>query len=66
MPVIVLVTRGKRESVDFATVRLFDSVASADAFVEEVCTGPVKYWTHAEILRDGDEVELYMPEGEWK
>ena len=65
MPVIVLVTKGKRESVEFATVRLFDSVTNANAFVEEVRTGPVKHWTHAEILRDDEEVELCMPEGEW-
>jgi hypothetical protein len=66
MPVIVLETKGKRESIDYAKVLLFDDPLLAAQYVQRVNTGPVKYWVKAEVVRDGEEVELFMPEGPWE
>ena len=60
--VMVLVTRGKHESVDTARVFAFANYALAAAYCESRNTGKVKHWTKAEIIDDGEEVELCQPE----
>lgn len=59
---IVLVTKGKHECVDYAKVMLFDDETFAESFCESVRTGKVKYWTDAQIVNAGEEVELIRPE----
>ncbi len=61
--ILVLVTMGKQESVDAAKMRCFDDVTTAQAFVDETNRdqGTLKYWSHAEILKDGEYVELFNP-----
>lgn len=66
MPVIVLETKGKRESVNSAKILLFSDPLLAACYVAKVSTGPVKYWVKAEVVREGEEVELFMPEGPWE
>lgn len=66
MSVIVLETKGKHESVDEAKVLLFNDPLIAAQYIQKVNTGPIKYWTKAEVVRDGERVELYMPEGAWE
>lgn len=66
MPVIVLETKGKRDSVDFAKVLLFSDPLLAAQYVARVNTGPVKHWVKAEVVREGEEVKLFMPEGPWE
>ena len=63
--VLVLVTTGKHESVDTARVFAFANYALAEAFCESRNTGKIKYWTKAEIVSDGEKVELCQPE-DWK
>ena len=61
-PIIVLVTKGKHESVDYASVHLFDNNKEAKDFIKSTRTGPQKHWTEAEMMVDGFEVELMQPE----
>lgn len=61
---IVLVTSGKHESVDAAQVHVFDSFVSAADFCRSKNTGKKKYWTKAEIVNEGESVELGQPEDE--
>jgi len=60
--IIVLVTRGKHESVDFAFIMMFDTTIEANSYVEGINTGKCKYWTHAEIMMPGEEIELMQPD----
>lgn len=60
--IIVLELQGKHESTDFATVRLFDSETEAEKFCAEKNTGRQKYWTVAQIVMEGEKVELGQPE----
>jgi len=62
---IVLVTHGKHDSVDYASVHLFEDSQSASDFCQTKNTGAKKYWTKAERIADGEEVELCMPEGNY-
>ena len=62
MATIVLQTAGKHESVDYAKVYVFDLKSDAEAHISAVCTGKTKYWKHAEIVEEGQEVELMQPE----
>lgn len=59
---IVLVTSGKHDSVMYAQVHLHYSKTEAEKFCLEMRSGKVKYWTKAEILDDGEEIELTYPE----
>ncbi len=61
-PIIVLVTRGKHESVDYAGVYLFDNMGDAQKFCKSKNTGKIKYWTKAEIIPNGIEIELSHPD----
>lgn len=63
-PIIVLETHGKHESVDNATVHLFNSEEKARAFCNEKSTGRKKYWNNAEIVSAGEVVSLDPPDNE--
>lgn len=54
---IVLVTQGKRESVDYVTVKLFDSKSDAQIYCGNVSDTGTKYWTRAQIVPEGVEIE---------
>ena len=57
-PVIVLATKGKRESVDYAMIKLFYNKKEASEFVKNTNDQGKKYWTKAEVVFDGSEFEL--------
>lgn len=59
---LVLVTEGKHESVDYAKVVTFASKLAALGFCEANNTGRTKYWKKAEIVEDGERVELLQPQ----
>ena len=65
MSILVLVTEGKNESVDRVIVRTFPSREEANHFVNttnlKYCPDQ-KHWVYAEIVRDGEMVELIRPE----
>jgi len=60
--IIVLVTRGKHESVDSVSIMMFDTTIEANSYVEGIKTGKCKYWTHAEIITLAEEIELMQPD----
>lgn len=60
--VIVLITEGKNESVDYATVRVFPNKRDALYFCKENTTGRQKYWKACEIVGNGERMELCRPE----
>jgi len=62
---IVLITTGKHESVDTAEIRIFSYLGAAESFCKKISTGPKKYWTDAQIIEEGVEISLYMPEGDY-
>lgn len=62
--IIVLVTNGKHESVDYAKIRMFESTWQADEFISSVSTGKCKYWTYAQIVEEFEQVELCEPDWE--
>jgi hypothetical protein len=65
MKTIVIVTTGKREDVDAASIHTFDSREKAEAFCTKTIS-PGKYWTNAQIVNEGKEIELGRPEDpEW-
>ena len=66
MPYLVLETAGKWEDVYSAKVLVFESLAEANGYVKKVSTGPIRYWTNAEIIQPGESVELCMPEGDYE
>lgn len=59
---IVLVTRGKHESVDYVTVKLFEEYVEAVAFCRINNTGKGKHWVNAEFVCEGTELELTPPQ----
>lgn len=60
MSTIVLVTKGKNDSVDYVKVVLFDNKEDANTFVSLSCTGKQKHWQHAEIVREDEQVDLCL------
>lgn len=62
--IIVLVTEGKDDSVDYAKVVLFTDRKLAEMFVNRNNTGKIKHWKKAEIVEDGERIELYQPDSE--
>ena len=60
-PIIVLVSEGKRESCDSVRVHLFDALVPAMVFCANT-TKEGKYWTHARIVRHGDNNDLSRDE----
>jgi hypothetical protein len=61
-PIIVLVTAGKHERVDYAKIIHFDTLSEAQDFVDVSCTGKQKHWQIAQIVNVGAFVELCPPE----
>lgn len=61
-PVIVLVTTGTHERVDFAKVLLYETPQLAREACHRMNTGPKKYWTRADIVLEAEEIELLNPE----
>ena len=60
---IVLVTKGKRESVDYASVQVFSDKLDAIEFIQaNESKVQTKYWTKCELVNQGEEVELSQPE----
>jgi hypothetical protein len=55
--VLVLVAQGKGESTDFITPKMFHTVEEANAFINKVTSIDRKYWTRAEIVEMGCQVE---------
>lgn len=56
--VIVIVAKGKgRERPDFITPKLFDDIDKANKFIEDVNDLDGKYWTYAEVVDEGEELE---------
>ena len=57
-PVIVIVAQGKgREGADHITPKLFNTEAEAKAFIADVNDLDSKYWTYAEIVKEGQKIE---------
>lgn len=57
-PIIVIVAKGKgREGADWITPKLFDTPEDAEKYIESVNDLESKYWTYAEIVEDGEEIE---------
>jgi hypothetical protein len=57
-PIIVIVARGKgREGADWIKPKLFNTKEEAEKFIESVNDLDSKYWTYAEIVDDGEEIE---------
>jgi hypothetical protein len=59
--IIVLVTTGKHESVDTAKIRLFEERFQAEDYCNLMNSGKMKYWKYAQIVKDGEQVELEQP-----
>jgi hypothetical protein len=56
--IIVIVAQGKgQEGADYITPKLFSTEAEAKAFIAEVNDLESKYWTYAEIVKDGQKIE---------
>ena len=65
MTVLVLVTEGKHGSVYMAMVRTFPSREDANDFVDitnEKYSSDQKHWVYADIVSDGEVIELIRPE----
>jgi len=57
-PIIVLKKQGKHESVDYASIHLFNSLTDAQNFCAKENTGKIKHWTNARIVENGELIEL--------
>ena len=55
--IIVLIVEGKGKGIDFFTVKLFDTKDEAEKFINVINDLEHKYWTYAEIVGDGVQVE---------
>ena len=56
---IVLVTKGKGQDFDEVMIRLFESKEEAERFCMDTKDKVErKYWTHAEIIKEG---KIYEP-----
>lgn len=65
MTTLVNVLEGKSDDVMRSTVKTFPTKEQACEFVNftNECYSPIKkYWTYAEIVRDGEAIELTRPE----
>lgn len=61
-PIIVFVTQGKHESVDYAGVKLFDTLQEAEKFMAENNIGKGKYWRDCILVNSGELMELQQPD----
>ena len=56
--IIVIVARGKgREGADWIKPVLFNTKEEAQKYIESVNDLESKYWTYAEIVDNGEEIE---------
>jgi hypothetical protein len=56
--VIVIVARGKgNDGIDYIKPLLFDTTEEAEEYIEGVNDVDSKYWTYAEIVPNGVEIE---------
>lgn len=60
--VIVLVTRGSHEFVDYVFIMLFDTYEKANSYCLQMSTGKVKHWCKAEIVDECVPIVLEQPE----
>lgn len=58
--IIVLETAGKREDVDYVKIKLFNSMPVAEKYCKDTSDKDEdkKYWTHAEIVKEGVQYEV--------
>ena len=58
--IIVIVAKGKgRGGAIWITPKLFDTREDAESYIESVNDLDSKYWTYAEIVGDGEEIEPF-------
>ena len=58
--IIVLLQKGKGyDSVDKVSVKLFTNKKDAEDFIEKNTDLVSKYWTYAEIIKEGEIIELF-------
>lgn len=58
--IIVIVAEGKgRVHADWITLKLFDTLEEANNFIKKVNDLESKYWTYAEVVDNGERLELY-------
>ena len=62
--IVVLVTHGKHEYVNYAQVVVFarEDQDKVKLFLQNNNTGKVKHWTKAEVMTRGDDVESEQPQ----
>lgn len=61
--IVVLVTQGKGESVDYVRVMLFKDLLEAEEYCYLMADSePTKYWTHAEIIDQDTMYNVYRYE----
>lgn len=58
MDIYVMRCTGKNSATDYATIEKFGNEEEAAAFVKAHTTGPSKYWSTAEVISLGEEIEL--------
>lgn len=60
-PIIVLTFRGKGKGTrpDYVMPKLFKDVESANEYISIVTNLDDKYWTYAEIVKNGEEIEPF-------
>ena len=58
--IIVLKTSGKRDEVDSIQIHLFHKKERAEKYCEDATDNPMdeKYWTFAEIVKEGLKYEI--------
>jgi hypothetical protein len=57
---VVLITKGKGEgNPDYVTIQIFNDLSSAHNFCKETEKPNDKYWTKCELIKTGDEIEVY-------
>ena len=65
MTTLVTVIEGKNESVDYVTFKIFTNKEEAVDFIIGTNANysiEKKYWTYAEIVSNGERIELTRPE----
>jgi len=58
--ILVLVTNGKNDSVDYVKVVTFQERFLAEKYITHISTDLYcKHWIKAKIVKEGEQVELY-------
>lgn len=59
-PTVVLILKGKgNDTADSVSTRIFFDRVEAENFVSITTDLDKKYWTYAEIVSDGEEIETH-------